>query len=117
MEPSLTMAIKEIYIIKWLLIALVIIFFVILTGVLFIVFQSIRMAKKQEIIFRNYSDRARDLLDKGKIEEVIRLSTERIASHPQDKYAYWYLAMAYQNQKEYVKAIEALHRLVRIAPA
>jgi tetratricopeptide (TPR) repeat protein len=116
MEPSIDIAIKEIHIIKWLLIGLVIIFSIILTEIVFVVFQTIRLAKKQGVILKNFSDQARDLLDKGRTDEVIKLSKERIASHPQDKYAYWYLAMAYQDQKDYVKAIEALNKLIQIAP-
>jgi tetratricopeptide (TPR) repeat protein len=47
---------------------------------------------------------------------VIGRSKKRIESHPKDKYAYWFLAMAYQDKKEYPKALKTLSILKDIAP-
>lgn len=106
---------SEIQIIKWLLIALVTIFGLIALGIVYIIYKTRNFAEKASIS-HSFSDEVKDLLEKGMTDEVIKRTQLRIESYPKDKYAHWYLALAYQDNKEYTKALEAFTALKKIAP-
>ena len=72
---------------------------------------------KREYGAKDFYHEAKDLLDKGMADEVIKRANERIASFPKDKYAHWYLAQAYHDKMQYTKALEVFTNLEAIAPA
>ncbi len=106
---------KEIQLVKWLLISLISIFGLIFLGIIYIVYNT-KNAIKNETLFGNFSSEARDLLDKGLPNEVVRKAKSRLETHPKDKWAHWYLAEAYRQKEEYTESLKILMALQKIAP-
>ena len=106
---------KEIQLVKWLLITLISIFGLIFLGIIFITYK-IKSTIKNENFHRDFSSEARDLLDKGLPDEVIEKAKARIETHPKDKWAHWYLAEAYREKEEYTKSLEIFTVLKKMAP-
>ncbi len=106
---------NEILIIKWLLIALVSIFILIFSGFLYVIYKTSMIAKDNNT-FNNFSTDAKDLLEKGLPDKVIEKAKKLIEKYPKHKWAYWYLAEAYQDKEEYTKALEVFTALKKIAP-
>ena len=115
MEPSIEHIFKDLQIIKWMLISFISIFGALVLGIFYLIFK-VRSLTKDNKFINSFYDEARDLLDKGLANEVIERSKGRIETHPKDKYAHWFLAMAYQDNKEYSKALNVLSTLKDIAP-
>jgi tetratricopeptide (TPR) repeat protein len=65
----------------------------------------------------DFTDDAKDLLDKGLTDEAIEWAQKRIEKFPKDKHAHWYLAQAYYEKKKYSRALEILKKLEKIAPS
>ncbi len=114
-EEIMEEILSEIQTIKWLLFILIAIFGLIALGVLFSIYKMTSQLKKGNP-FEDFSSEARNLLDKGMPDEVIEKAISRIESYPKDKYAYWYLAQAYQDKEEYSQALETFSALKKIAP-
>ena len=81
---------KEIQIVKWLLIGLISIFGLIFLTVVYAIYKTEKHFKQNQYV--DFSSIAKDLLDKGLPDEVIQKAKSRIATHPKDKWAHWYLA-------------------------
>ena len=116
MDDSINLILGEIQTIKVLLVTIIVLFSIIVLGIIYIIIQAYRFSKK-EYSRKDYYSKARDLLDQGLPDDVIDLSEERIHTHPKDKYAHWYLALAYLDKKEYSKSLETFSYLLELAPA
>jgi tetratricopeptide (TPR) repeat protein len=115
-EDSINLILGEIQTIKILLITMIGLFSIIVLGIIYVILQTHRFSKK-EFFKKDFYSKAKDLLDKGLTDEVIELSETRIQTHPKDKYAHWYLALAYLDKKEYSKSLKTFSYLLELAPA
>ena len=115
MEHTIAQILTEINTVKWIMIAVLVLFILIILGIIFISVQMMRFAKR-EFGSKEFYHEARDLLDKGLPDEVIQKAQTRIKSYPKDKYAHWFLAQAYNDKKQYGKALEVYTNLITIAP-
>ena len=116
MEDSINLILGEIQTIKILVVTMIVLFSIIVLGIIYIIIQTYRFSKK-EFGKKDFHSKARDLLDQGFSDDVIELSEERIHTHPKDKYAHWYLALAYLDKKEYPKSLKTFSYLLELAPA
>lgn len=106
---------KEIQLVKYLLIVLISLFGLIVMGVVYIIYKTATLAKSNKL-YSDFSSEARELLDKGLCDDLIQKAKERIETHPKDKWAHWYLAEAYREKGEYTKALEIFTILEKMAP-
>jgi len=113
---------KQLTIIKWLLVLIVVgilitmscvAAFVILTSDL--VENGLNASSSCEDI--NFRDKVSDWVGEGKTEAAIKLATERMKSHPNDQDAYWFRGLAYYLQKEWQPAIEDFNKVEVLMPS
>jgi tetratricopeptide (TPR) repeat protein len=64
----------------------------------------------------SFTQRAQELLDEGKAEEVIAMSKEREKTHPMDPYVHWHRGKAHFQLRQFDEAMKALQRADEVAP-
>jgi len=73
-----------------------------------------RLAEKElGDLFRN---EAQDLLDRGGLDELVKLLDRRIAEHPNDVYAHWYRARVHRLREEWDDALREIRLVGTLAP-
>lgn len=97
-DDSINLIVEEIQTTKILVATMIVLFSIIVLGIVCVIFQAHRFSKK-EFSNMDFHSKARDLLDQGLTDDVFELSEERIHTHSKDKYAHWYLALAYIDKK------------------
>lgn len=65
----------------------------------------------------NFRDKVSSLVDEGKLDEVVKLSDERIKTHPNDEDAYWYRGVSYYLQEKWQLAIDDFNKVEVLAPS
>ena len=65
----------------------------------------------------SFRDKVSSLVDKDKLEEAIKLSNERIKTHPNDEDAYWYRGVSYYLQEKWPLAIADFNKVEILAPS
>ena len=115
MQPLLEALLRNTSQIKWILATILMFLMLAATGLTALIIKLNKMSdelgKKH-----NFSDVARDLLDKDDLEQVIKLALERLSKYPKDRHAYWFLAQAYYRQADWVKSLQQFKLLYEIAP-
>jgi len=116
METTTQTLLAEIQTVKSLLVFLIFILLVIAWLLIRAHIRTSRFTKK--VLLSKYtSDQARDLLYADQPDEAIDICKARLATHPKDRDALWYLGRAYAEKKEYSKALEIFNTLLDIEPA
>ncbi|MEQ1739842.1 MAG: hypothetical protein ABL884_08045, partial [Methyloglobulus sp.] len=96
---------KQLKVIKWLLILIAVSMFVAASSVAFVAIQSINLVESSfadnSCDEKSFRDKVSDLVDEGKLEDAVKLANERIKSHPNDEDGYWYRGLAYYLQKKW----------------
>src|SRR5918999_2304706 len=69
---------------------------------------------KLDDIFR---DEASHLFDKGAFEELINFCEDKLKSKPHDGHALWYIAKAYYQKGEHLKAKEFFEKVGKAEPS
>lgn len=64
----------------------------------------------------SFSDRAKRLLDKDQLEELVELCDRQTAEYPGDANAYWFQAQADYRKGKLRRALSALHRVHELQP-
>ena len=120
MEDSVSM-LKQLKIIKWF-VALIAVG--VLSAAGFIAYFSYLTVGIAESSFSNNSceeesfrDKVSSLVDKGQLEEAVKLSNERIKTHPKDEDAFWYRGVAYYLQEKWPLAIDDFNQVEKLAPS
>lgn len=102
--------------IKWLFIGLVVLLVSILAGIGFF----IRMASRdfsQSITPKQYfREKGRELLDKGELEELLKLSKEKLEEYPEHEYANYFLANCYYRMGNIHEAYRVFKKLKELRP-
>lgn len=114
-QALLEILVNDIRIIKWLAVAMLVIFIICLISIILIA--ALIKKNTEDHFFNGYRDKASDLLDRNDIEGVIKLSEEKLKEYPYDLYAHWYLAQAYYRKKEWHKALEEFNLISDISPS
>ena len=65
----------------------------------------------------SFRDKVSSLVDKGKLEDAIKLSNERMKSHQNDEDAYWYRGVSYYLQEKWQLAIDDFNKVETLAPS
>ena len=65
----------------------------------------------------SFRDKVSSLVDEGKLDEVVKLSNERIKTHPNDENAYWYRGISYYLQEKWQPAIDDFNKVEVLAPS
>ena len=110
---------SELQIIKWLILALVMIgaYFT------FIVFVALNRVEKGEGLFgkKIYSKRKEneleEMLERGNVIGAKFAALEWVSSQPTDPWAHWYLAKSYDQLGKYVEAKQTLLHIQKISPS
>jgi len=63
-----------------------------------------------------FRDKASDLLEQGKEQDVLNLSTDRQKTHPKDPNVYWYRAKAQYQLDRLPEALESFRKAEELAP-
>ena len=63
-----------------------------------------------------FGDKALDLLEQGKEQDVLDLSLQRERTHPKDPNVFWYRAKAQYQLGQYKEALIALRKTEELAP-
>ena len=120
MESS-EMMVKQLKIIKWLLLFIALSLFVGVGSVAFLAVSAFDLAENtladNSCDEESFKDKASDLVDEGKTEEAIKLASARILSHPNDQDAYWYRGLAYYLEKKWQPAIVDFGKVEEIVPS
>ena len=115
MQPLLEALLRNISQIKWILATILMFLMLAVTGLIVLIIKTNKMSdelgKKHD-----FSDVARDLLDKDDLEQVIKLALERLSKYPKDQNALWFLGQAYYRQDDWVKSLQQFKLLYEIAP-
>ena len=119
MEDSASM-LKQLKIIKWFVALITIGVLTAASAVGYFSYLFFEMAESsltnnacEEESFR---DKVSSLVDKDKLEEAIKLSNERIKTHPNDEDAYWYRGVSYYLQEKWPLAIADFNKVEILAP-
>ena len=101
--------------IKWFLVVIVAALALgsVAMGIAVRAFAKIPEQMKSDISF---PDRARELLDKGKTEEVIGLAEDRISKFPADSQAHWFLGQACYRVGDLRRALICLRKTQELQP-
>lgn len=111
-QSAVDLIAQDVGFIKWLVTAIMIIFCLLLAGVIFVVIFLIKFSKRE-----NFKYRAESLFNKGDLETVIKLTSERVTKYPNDVWARWYLGKAYFQKKEWKKALQEFTVLLDKSPS
>lgn len=65
----------------------------------------------------SFRDKVSSLVDKGKLEEAVNLTHERIKTHPNDEDAYWYRGVSYYLQGKWQLAVADFNKVETLAPS
>jgi tetratricopeptide (TPR) repeat protein len=113
--------VKQLKIIKWLLIFITASVFIAASCVAFVVLQSINLVESSladnSCDEKSFRDKVSNLVDEGKLEEAIKLANERIKSYPNDEDGYWYRGKAYYLQKKWQPAIDDFNKTEELVPS
>ena len=110
-QSAVDLIAQDVGFIKWLVTAIMIIFCLLLAGVIFVVIFLIKFSKRE-----NFKYRAESLFNKGDLETVIKLTSERVKKYPNDVWARWYLGKAYFQNKDWKKALHEFTVLLDKSP-
>ena len=102
--------------IKWLTVALMVIFIIGL-AVIFYLFYSFKKVFKGDPISGNFRTNAKVLLNMNDLDGVIELTRERLKQFPGEIFAHWYLGLAYYRKKEWHKALSEFNYIYEIEPS
>lgn len=65
----------------------------------------------------DFRDKVSSLVDKGKLEDAIKLASERTNGYPNDVDAYWYRGVAYYLAGKWQPAIDDFNKVEVLAPS
>ena len=101
--------------IKWLLVAIAVAFVSVAVAMVWagvLASRAFNTSKAEQ----PFSEKAKDLLEKGLYAEARALSEERMRTHPGDAYAFWYHAVACYRLGETLTAIRSLRTVIQLQP-
>ncbi len=104
--------------IKWLLIGLLICFLilvVVIAGSVYINLSFRRNAIHAELR-QDFISEAQRHLDKGRFDELLKVSRKRVSEFPHDVSALWYLGQAHYQKEEYAPALDAFTKAQQLDP-
>ncbi|MGH8669222.1 MAG: tetratricopeptide repeat protein [Burkholderiales bacterium] len=112
MDASL---VQELVWIKWVLVAIAAALVVLALSTLGALWG---VAKMPELIKgrASFADRAKQLLDKGALDELLELCDRHTAEFPADANAYWFQAQADYRRGKFRRALSALHHVRELQP-
>jgi tetratricopeptide (TPR) repeat protein len=102
--------------IKWLTMALMVIFIIGLAVISYL-FLSLKKLFKGDPVSSNFRVSAKTLLNMNDLESLIELTQERIKQFPGEIFAHWYLGLAYYRKKEWHKALYEFNYIYEIDPS
>ena len=101
--------------IKWSAVVIAVSFAAI-AGALTAMFLNVDEVMEDELDKNAFSDRALELLEQGKEQDVLELSSEREKTHPKDPNVFWYRAKAQYQMNQYPEALTSLRKTEDLAP-
>jgi cytochrome c-type biogenesis protein CcmH/NrfG len=116
LQASLELIAHDTNHIKWLLVGVIVVFTMGLVGMTLLFYALKRMARFEGRA-TDFRKKAHHLLDKNDLDQVIKLTQDKIKTYPNDLYAHWFLAQAYYRKKEWHKALHEFHLIHEIAPS
>ena len=102
--------------IKWLTLAMMVIFIIGLAAVLYL-FLSLKKLFKGVPAAGSFRSDVRMLLNMNDLDGVIAIARERIRQFPGEILAHWYLGLAYYRKKEWQKALSEFNYIYEIEPS
>ncbi|MHB8066983.1 MAG: hypothetical protein ACYDIC_03675 [Desulfobaccales bacterium] len=115
-QSSIDLLTQQVSQIKWILLCLLVVFSIILVAVLFLTYRGFKAIRKQ-MSEEDFRKELSDLFGREDFDQVLKMSEERLKTHPKDCYAYWYLGKVYYLKKEWHKALKEFNALYEIAPS
>ncbi len=116
LQRSVELLGQQVFQIKCILVALLAVFTSILAATVFVVYRLMKSVK-EETVSDNSPERMSLLLEQDNLDQLIRITEERIKGRPKDLHAHWYLGQAYYRKKEWVKALREFDHLYDIVPS
>jgi tetratricopeptide (TPR) repeat protein len=102
--------------IKWLTIALMIIFVIGLAGIFYLFFSFKKLFKGTQAS-GSFRTNAKMLLDMNELDSLIELAQARIKQFPGEIFAHWSLGLAFYRKKEWHKALTEFNYIYEIEPS
>lgn len=102
--------------IKWLTVAIMVIFIIGLAAVLYIIL-SFKKLLRGDPASSNFRANAKLLLNMNDLDGLIAIAQERISRFPGELFAHWYLGLAYYRKKEWHKALSEFNYIYEIEPS
>ena len=116
LQASLNLIAQDTHQIKWLMVAFILVLTAGFGGIMFLIYSLKRMSRFESHA-TDFRKKAHHLLDKNDLDQVIKLTQNKIKTYPNDLYAHWYLAQAYYRKKEWHKSLQEFHLIHEIAPS
>ena len=101
--------------IKWSTVVIAI-SFAATAGALIAMSLNVDEAIEEEADQTTFSDKANELLEQGKEQALLELSSEREKTHPKDPNVFWYRAKAQYQMNQYTEALISLRKTEDLAP-
>jgi tetratricopeptide (TPR) repeat protein len=102
--------------IKWMTMALMVIFIIGLTAI-FYLFYSFKKLFKRNPVDTSFRTNAKMLLDMNDLDSVIEMARDRTKQFPGEIFAHWYLGLAYYRKKEWHKALSEFNYIYEVEPS
>jgi len=106
----------EVLQIKWLTVAMIIIFIIGLS-VIFYLFFSFKKLFRVDPISSEFRTTAKMLLNMNDLDGVIALAKEQVDQYPGEVFAHWYLGLGYYRKKEWHKALSEFNYIYKVEPS
>ena len=116
LQASLNLIAQDTNQIKWLMVASMLVLTAGFAGIMILLY-SLKRVSGLEGHATDFRKKAHHLLDKNDLDQVIKMTTNKIKNYPNDLYAHWYLAQAYYRKKEWQKSLQEFHLIHEIAPS
>jgi len=117
LQQSLDVLARHLLHIKWMLAAVLFLVSVAAALIVYVAIGMVRQVKGNIFESEFFNERSRDLLDRDEADKLIAEASERIATHPCDGYAHWYLGQAYYRKRDWFRALKEFRSLSQITPA